>query len=170
MAKKKTDGTADPLETFATALEEYHSGRIAEADRLLAEVESAVPPSDPLAERARTFREICRKRQEARQNSPEPTSWEELYDRGVFLLNEGAWEEALRAFDEALALEPGAAPCVDYAVATLHARRKETAAALDRLRNAFTQAPEFRYMALHDPDFAALREVSEFKNLLENPQ
>lgn len=170
MAKRTAKGERNPLETFATALEQFHQGRIEEADRLLAEVESAVLPADPLAERARVFRQVCRKRQESQQNPPEPSTWEELSDRGVFLLNEGAWKEALRTFNQVLAMEPSAAPCVDYAVATLHARRKETAAALERLRQACTRAPEFRYMALHDPDFATLREVGEFKDLLENPQ
>lgn len=125
------------------------------------------PDEHALVERSRVFAALCERAQ--RRPSPRiPETTEERLTAATAALNNGDDELAERLVTLALAQQPNH-ELGYYLLAMVHARRGVTADALDALDRAMAINPDVRAQALHDADFAALRDSAAFKQLLARP-
>lgn len=166
-ARKRPDHST----AYDAALAEYAAGlellRRGDTAQALPKFESAskIATDEPeLAERARTYAILCRRR--LAPNAPGPTSAEGLYLTGVVRSNSGRPDEAVRLYDEALRLEPGA-PRILYARAAAWALQGNATAAVADLRTAVAADSTVRFQAASDPDFEKIRDEAQFIDVIE---
>lgn len=120
-----------------------------------------------LIDRARTHLAVCRRKIDPPAVEPEGgAAW---LTEAVVLSNEGRTEEALQAFEKALAGGAESAK-VYYARAAALAAADRSDEAIESLRLAIETDPENRAFALGDPDFERLRELAGFVELVEPPR
>ena len=138
----------------------------AAAAEALRNVIERYPDERELLERARLYLKVCERELEPKQAAPK-TADEWVYAATVSL-NAGDEVSAFRHLQRALA-EDNRHDHAHYMMAVVTARRGETAAALDHLRQAVSLNPENRSLARQDVDLEALREQPAFKIVLETP-
>jgi tetratricopeptide (TPR) repeat protein len=68
-------------------------------------------------------------------------SAEELYDRGVDLFSEGKYDDAISAYEQALAADPGFVDAL-HGLAMAQAQKGDLAAAIESAKRIITAAPE----------------------------
>lgn len=124
------------------------------------------PDERELLERARLYLKVCERELEPKQTTPK-TADEWVYAATVSL-NAGDEVSAFRHLQRALA-EDNRHDHAHYMMAVASARRGDTAAALDHLRQAVSLNPENRSLARQDADLEALREQPAFKAVLDAP-
>jgi len=150
--------------TYTSALERVHKGDYAGALEGFLSVEKMAAEEPELAERARTYAAVCR-----RKLAP-PASWpsgpEQRYHLGVVRANEGNLDEAIRLYDAALQEEPGS-PRIFYARAAARALQGNSAAAVADLRQAVAADPKCRHQAANDSDFERIRDEAAFIDVIE---
>jgi tetratricopeptide (TPR) repeat protein len=119
-----------------------------------------------IADRARTHLRTCEQRLSA-PPSP-PSSADGWLLEGVGLANEGRTDEAIAAFEKALAGGANATH-VHYARAAALAIADRQEEALEHLALAIEADPGTRFQSLTDPDFERLRETAGYVSLVEPP-
>jgi tetratricopeptide (TPR) repeat protein len=119
---------------------------------------------EEMVDRARMHLRVCQRKLDPPDWSP--SDGEDWLLEGVLLSNQGRLNEAVEAFDKAL--DGSADPAkVHYSKAAALALAERDEEALDALRRAIEENPEFRVYALGDPDFQRLRENAGFVGLVE---
>jgi tetratricopeptide (TPR) repeat protein len=119
-----------------------------------------------IADRARTHLRTCEHKLAAPPDPPATADGWLL--EGVGLANQGRANEAVAAFDKALAA--GAQPNhVHYARAAALAIADRNDEALEYLALAIEADPGTRFQSLSDPDFERLRETAGYVSLVEPP-
>jgi len=151
----------DPVvEAFEEALEAVHAGKWKDAaGRLERVIEETDQPE--IAARARQYLAVCR----AQMETPPADDGDDPFLQAVVLKNQGDLEGAL-------AIVGGGSGNDDrflYLAASIHALRKEGAAAEKALLRAVEINPKNRVYAFHDPDFSHLREHEEYAHLFSAP-
>jgi Tfp pilus assembly protein PilF len=135
------------------------------ADTLRAVIDR-YPDERELLERARLYLKVCERELTPREPTPR-TSEERVYAATV-ALNSGDEVAALQHLQGALA-ENRRSDHAHYMMSVVRARRGETDAALEHLRQAITLNPDNRSLARQDPDLDALRALEGFRAALEPP-
>jgi len=161
--RQPTLDEAAALRAFERAHKEFVRGRFAESRllfRALIEQHSGVAE---VTARSRTYLAIAEARM--RTESALPRSAEELYDRGVIELNRGHFVAAQEMFERALKRDSEGAH-IHYGLAATRARLGALEPALHALGRALELQPTLRVRAQHDPDLAALRNNSEYEQLI----
>src|SRR5215467_5853946 len=150
------------LKLYDEALALFHQQKFARAKQELEKVLEG--PSKELADRARIHLRIATQR----MNPPteqNPRSAEELYQRGVAMMNIGRWDDAREALLKARKAAPKA-DHIHYALAALDCLTGEADSAMANLKVAIELRSENRYHARNDEDFAFLQEDPRFTELL----
>jgi tetratricopeptide (TPR) repeat protein len=178
--KKKTAGTArnkaaearprhheeyeKAIGEFATALELFHKGELAEAKEIFESIRSSNPDEPVLTERAATFIRICNRRSQS--PAADPSTPEEYYYQAVVMINKGECDTAITLLDQALQASPSSARYL-YARASASAIKGDTEKAVSDLREAIAADPQIRFQATNDPDFEQIREEPAFIDIIE---
>jgi len=137
----------------------------AAADALRTVIER-YPDERELLERARLYLKVCERELEPKE--PAPKTADEWVYAATVALNAGDEATAVRHLQRALA-EDARHDHAHYMMAVASARRNDTAAALDHLRQAVSLNPENRSLARQDPDLEALRDEPAFRAAIEAP-
>jgi tetratricopeptide (TPR) repeat protein len=127
---------------------------------------TSFPTERALLERVRVFLDLCEREL---RNVSGPATVEERLTLATAALNNGDDDTADRLAQEVI----GAFPDHDlalYILAAVHSRRGNAEAALHYLRHAIKVSPDISAQARHDMDFARLRDVPEFRDLLERSE
>jgi len=135
----------------------------ASADALRAVIER-YPDERELLERARLYLKVCEREMEPKE--PATKTADEWVYAATVALNAGDEAAAHRHLQRALA-EDGRHDHAHYMMAVASARRNDSAAALDHLRQAVSLNPENRSLARQDPELDALRDEPAFKSALD---
>ncbi|RMG47871.1 MAG: hypothetical protein D6718_02730 [Acidobacteria bacterium] len=124
------------------------------------------PDVAEIVDRARVHLKACRTR--LAPAPPRPENASEWLHQAVCLTNQGRFDEALAALDEA---ERGGAPIarVAYVRASALALAGRAEEALVHLGRAIEADPDNRAYCLGDPDFDSLREMPGYVALVEPP-
>ena len=149
---------------YEVGLDLLRRGDVAGALAKFDGIQKSAAEEPELAERARTYGRLCRRRLAPPASGP--TSAEEFYLAGVVRSNDGRPDEALRFFNEALRLEPGA-PRILYARASAWALQGNSASAVTDLRTAVAADSTVRFQASRDPDFEKIRDEAQFIDVIE---
>lgn len=124
------------------------------------------PDERELLERARLYLKVCERELEPKE--PTPKTADEWVYAATVALNAGDETTAQRHLQRALA-EDTRHDHAHYMMAVVSARRNDSAAALDHLRQAVSLNPENRSLARQDPDLDVLRDEPAFRTALEAP-
>jgi len=150
---------------FATATALFGKGEFAEAKTYFDSVAASASAEEPiLADRARTFASICGKKTAAPDAGGSDA--ESCYHRGVVAANAGRLDEAWGFLEKAVALRPGDASIL-YARASVRGLQGDVAGAASELKRALVIDPTFRYQAVSDSDFDAVRDEAAFIDVIE---
>lgn len=122
------------------------------------------PDERELVERARLYLRVC-ERETARRPAGPQTPEERIYAATV-ALNAGDASVALAHLRQALADKPDS-DHGHYIMAVALSENGNRDDALDHLRKAIALNPDNRSLARQDPDLSSLRELAEFRELLD---
>ena len=125
----------------------------------------AFPSERAMLERVRVFLDLCER--ELRKVSG-PATIEERLTLATAALNDGDDDTADRLARDVIGTEPDHDLAL-YILAAVHSRRGDAEAALAYLRHAVQVSPDISAQARHDADFVVLRDVPEFRALLDPP-
>jgi tetratricopeptide (TPR) repeat protein len=124
------------------------------------------PEERELQERSQLYLRVC-ERETARQ-PPTPQSPQERVYAATVALNAGDTAAALEHLRRALSDSPDS-DHAHYIMAVALASKGESGQALEHLRRAISLNPENRSLARQDPDLETIRDIDEFRELLEAP-
>jgi len=147
-------GNEPLLETYGAALEAFHKGATAKAEKLFAKIAEECDQPE-LAERARQYLRIC--------GPASDTEIEDAFLAAVYEKNQGHLERALE-----LAKKGGRSSKDErfaYLEASVLALEERLGEAAEALGKAIEMNAKNRVHAFHDPDFTALRKSSEHSGL-----
>jgi tetratricopeptide (TPR) repeat protein len=122
------------------------------------------PSEGGLLDRARVYLALCERETVPRAQGPRTV--EERLTAATAALNDDDDGGAERLAESVLADAPDLELAL-YILAVVEARRGDRDRAFDLLRKAVTLSPDVRAQARHDPDFAILKEMESFRDLVE---
>jgi tetratricopeptide (TPR) repeat protein len=153
------------LEEFTAAVKVFHKGDFAKARAQFSAFVEKHPGEAEIRDRVLSYLAICERNLAPRD--PRLRDADDFYNHGVFLLNNGEYEEAARALEKALSLDAGNEKAL-YAMACVHARSGRKGEALETLREAIRANPANRILAASDTDFAEIGQDPEFAELVRS--
>lgn len=158
------DRYEEALGDFAAALELLHGGSYDEATGKFEEILGLLPEETGLADRARAYIAVCRRKTAPPPEDPRTT--DDLYYTGVMLANDGRLEDAMASLNRALEADPESATIL-YARAMIWAKSKKTEEAISDLRKALMIDPLLRFQLANDSDFEKIRDEAAFIDIIE---
>ena len=124
------------------------------------------PEERELVERARLYFQVC-ERETARRPPPSPENSSDEVFAATVALNAGDHAKAFAHLGRALEATPES-DHAHYIMAVALTDKGDSSSALQHLRRAIHLNPDNRSTALQDPDLSALRELSGFRDLLND--
>jgi tetratricopeptide (TPR) repeat protein len=124
------------------------------------------PEERELLERARLYLRVCERETAQRPAGPQ-TAQERVY-AATMALNAGDADTALNHLQRVLDQDPDN-DHAHYILAVALSSRDQPGKALDHLRRAITLNPDNRSLARQDPDLEGVRNLNEFRSMLDSP-
>jgi tetratricopeptide (TPR) repeat protein len=124
------------------------------------------PEERELLERARLYLRVCERETSQRPAGPQ-TPQERVY-AATMALNAGDAETALNHLQRAIDQDPDN-DHAHYILAVALSTREQPDRALQHLRRAITLNPDNRSLARQDPDLESVRDLDEFRSVLDTP-
>ena len=115
-----------------------------------------------LVDRAQTYIKICQNI--SKKEAIPSKTFDDLYENGVFLMNLGRYEDALKLFNKAIEKNPDHAKIL-YFMAAIYQSMGDTDQSLEFLKKSIQKDKYFKILAQNDSDFEDLREDKKFKIL-----
>ncbi|MBK8316036.1 MAG: tetratricopeptide repeat protein [Acidobacteria bacterium] len=151
------------MKAFEHAVRVFNKRMLEEARAMFENVVTRYHAEVEFVARSQTYIQICN--QKLVHHSATPRNADELYDRGVFALNIGDFQQAKSFFEKALRLKPDE-PHLLYSLAATHAQTGSLEQAIDYLKKSILIQPRLKSQALNDADFSGLRENKQFQEML----
>jgi len=160
--KTKKDEYQKALAAYSEAMKEFHKGKFDKASEALQNFLEKCPTEKELTDRAKIYISICEERaKEGKESFPLKTV-EDFYQHGVYKMNSGDFEEALKAFEKAQKMNPDDGK-IYYSMANLHCLTGQTELCLENLKKAIQIDKFFRILAQNETDFESVWEDKKFK-------
>ena len=151
------------MKAFEHAVRVFNKRLFEEARAMFENVITRYHAEVEFVSRSQTYIQICN--QKLVHHSATPRNADELYDRGVFALNIGDFQQAKSFFEKALRLKPDE-PYLLYSLAATHAQTGSLEQAIDYLKKSILIQPRLKSQALNDSDFSGLRDNKQFQEML----
>ena len=162
-----TKRAVQPFDRFEKGLRLLFKKDYAKAQKQFLAAKKAGSDNSELQARADQYLKVC----DRKVNPPKPfvpTTPEEEFDLAVFHHNQGAYEDALKAYQKALKRSKGDLDYVYYGMAASEACRGKAKKALEHLKKAIEIDERTRFFARSDPDFERLAKSDEFLKLVKS--
>ena len=160
--KKKVDSYEKAILSFGEAVKTFRKGSCEKAVEMFEALIEKHASERELVDRARAYIKICQKIT-TKATLPSKT-FNDLYESGVFLMNLGKYEEALKLFNKAIEKNPDHAKIL-YFMAAIYQSMGDSDQSLEFLKRSIQQDKYFKVLAQNDSDFEDLREDKKFKLL-----
>lgn len=170
MSSRKSAGAAserrpsEAVEGFEKAMKALGKRDFEKAKTAFEAILASHPAETEVRERSRAYLALCEKRLE-KKSAFRPKNLSDLLSQGVFLHNNGEFDEAVRLFRQAVDQQPKNGDAL-YCLAAATARAGQADAAVDALRSAIEVSPAARAQARADSDFDGLRQEPAFQSLV----
>ena len=158
--KIKKDAYDKALAAYGEAMKEFHKGKFERAHELLKTFTEKFDTDKELVDRAKMYLHIIREKGKKETGSLKTA--DDYFYYGIFKINEGAYEDALKLFEKALEMKEDEGKLY-YLMADTYILQGKTEEALDCLRKAFTKDKVFKILAQNETDFSPLWEDKKFK-------
>ena len=162
-APLRTANLDKALKDYEEALKLFARKDFSKAAHLFEALIKENPTEREVADRSRMYLSICKA--QTASAPAKPKSAQDHYLLGVIASNEGRLDEAADLFDKMIKLESGNDRGY-YELAAVCSLKSDRSGAMANLSRAIDLNPANRVYALNDADFDALREDSEFMQLL----
>lgn len=160
--KKKIDSYQKAISSFGDAVKDFRKGNYEKAvESFNALIENHASEKE-LVDRAQTYLKISQKIK--KQETIPSKTFEDCYENGVFLMNQGKYEDALKLFNMAIEKNPDNAKIL-YSMAAIYQSMGDTDQSLEFLKKSIQKNKSFKILAQNDSDFEKLREDKKFKIL-----
>ncbi len=162
MTEKKTlkDDYQKALSAYGQAVKEFHKGDMEKAGELLASFVDKYASERELVDRARVYLAIAQKRQ--KREVVHLKTFEDHYLYGVYKINQGDYEGALKTLEKALEFKTDEGK-IYYLMADAYCLMGQVDPCLDNLKKAVAKDKVFAVLAQNETDFAAYRDDKRFK-------
>ncbi len=160
--KAKKDEYQKALSAYAEAIKEFRRERFDKAVEALGAFIEKHPAEKELIDRARIYVAVAESRLKGKGEPVVLKTAEDLYQYGIFKLNAGDHDEALKLLERAEKLEPESGK-VSYALADLTCLMGRTEECFEHLKKAVQLDKSFRVLAQNEPDFEPVWEDKKFK-------
>ena len=162
--RTKKDEYQKALAAYTDAMKEFHKGRFEKASDLLRGVIEKHAAEREFTDRAKMYLAICEARLKETREVPAPKTFEDFCHFGVYQMNMGRDEEALKLLGKALKLKPEEA-IAHYLTAAVLVRMNKLEEAFEPLKKAVQIDKIYKIMAQNEADFAPLWEDRKFRLL-----
>ncbi len=160
--KIKKDAYDKALAAYGEAMKEFHKGRFDRAQEMLKAFTEKFDAEKELVDRARVYLQIVKEK--GKKETVSLKTADDYFYCGIYKINEGAYEEALKLFEKALELKEDEGKFY-YLMADAYMLQGKTEEALEHLRKAFMKDKVFKILAQNETDFSPLWEDKKFKLL-----
>jgi len=164
--KKKTsiNDYQKALSSFSKAMKYFHKGDFDKAKPALKDFIKSHSEEKELLDRAKLYIDIIQGREE--KESIPLKSFDDYYQQGIFLLNQGRYEESLELLKKANKKKAKQAK-VYYALANVFCLMDQKDKCIANLRKAMELDEFYGILAQNETDFEVFREDEEFNSLFE---
>jgi tetratricopeptide (TPR) repeat protein len=160
--KTKKDEYQKALAAYAEAIKEFRREKFDKAIETLRSFIEKFPAERELVDRARIYVAVSENRLKGKGESVALKTAEDHYQYGIYKMNAGEHDEALKLFEKAAKLEPESGK-ISYGLADLCCRMGQVEDCLENLKKAVQIDKSFRVLAQNEPDFEPLWEDKKFK-------
>ncbi len=158
--KARKDSYDKALAAYGEAMREFHKGRFERAQELLKSFTEKFDAEKELVDRAKMYGNLIRER--GKKETIALKTADDYFYHGIFKINEGAYEDALKLFEKALEMKEDEGK-IFYLMADAYILQGKTDEALEYLRKAFLKDKFFKILAQNETDFSSLWEDKKFK-------
>lgn len=147
------------LAEYGEAMKEYRKGNFPKASERLKALIKKYPAEKELVNRAELYLSVSEEKQKKKKLSLK--TFEDHYQYGVYKLNQGDYEEALKHLDKAQEIKPkqGKVFYLKALVNMLMERKEQT---LENLKKAVQLDKFFKILAKNEVEFEPLKEDKKF--------
>jgi len=160
--KIRKDEYQKALAAYSEAMKEFHKGKFEKASEALQNFLEKYSTEKELTDRAKIYISICGERVKTDKESFPLKTVEDYYQYGVYRMNSGDFEEALKSFEKAQKMNPDDGK-IYYAMADLYCLSGQTELCLENLKKAIQLDKFFRILAQNETDFESVWEDKKFK-------
>lgn len=158
--KVKRDNYQKALSAYSQAMKVFHKGEYEKATELLKDFKDKHPSEKELVDRAKIYLEICRVRK--KKEKIQLKTFNDYYEYGVYKINQGDYEEALKLLGKAQEIKPKEGK-IFYLMADAYCLIGKPERCLEHLRKAIHIDKYLGILAQNEPDFEPLWEDKKFK-------
>ena len=158
--KAKKDVYEKALSAYSEAVREFRKGKVEKAKELFAAFPEKYDSEKELVDRSRMYLAVIQEK--GKKEAFPPKSAEDYYQHGVYKMNMGDFEGALKSLEKALEMNAEEGK-VFYLMADLHCLKGDAETALEYLKKAIQKDKFFRTLAQNEIDFEPLWEDKKFK-------
>jgi tetratricopeptide (TPR) repeat protein len=160
--KARKDEYQKALAVYAEAMKEFRKDKFDKASEMLKTFLEKYTTERELMDRARIYLSICEERSKTTKDSFPLKTVEDYYQNGVYKMNSGDFEEAIKSFEKAQKMSPDDGK-IYYSMANLYCLMGQTEPSLENLKKAIQVDKLFRILAQNETDFEPLWEDKKFK-------
>jgi tetratricopeptide (TPR) repeat protein len=158
--KTKKDIYEKALSSYGEAMKEFHKGKLDKAEELLKAFLEKYDTEKELVDRARLYLQMARER--GKKETISLKTFDDHLNYGVYKINSGAYEEALKLLEKALEMKEDEGR-IYYLMADAYVLMGKTDEAMECLKKAFQKDKFYRILAQNENDFAPLWDDKKFK-------
>jgi tetratricopeptide (TPR) repeat protein len=163
LAKEKSKKKSEfqkVLKAYDQAMKVFRKGDNVKALELMKAFIEKYSSEKEIVDRARIYQTICEAR--LKKEKINLKTFEDYYQYGVYKVNQGDFEEALKVLDKARQMKPKEAKIL-YLMADAYCLMEEKEECLANLKKAIQMDKYFSILAQNESDFESLREDKKFK-------
>ncbi len=156
------DTLKQALAAYSLAMKMFHKGNFEKAFEALKLFLDKFPNEKELLDRAQIYLEICARRLDKEKEVLD--TFDDYYQFGIFKMNQGEYQSALKALEKAFAIKPKESKVL-YLTAVVYNLLSEKEKCLEYLEKAIKQDEYFSILAQNESDFEELWEDQDFKTI-----
>ena len=158
--KTRKDAYEKALAAYGEAMKEFHKGKFDRAQELLKAFTEKFDTEKELVDRAKVYLQAIKEK--GKKETVSLKTADDYFYHGIFKINEGAHEEAIKLFEKALEMK-GEEGKLYYMMADAYMLQGKTDDALEYLKKAFLKDKVFKILAQNETDFSAFWDDKKFK-------
>lgn len=158
--KVTIDSYEKTLSAYGQAVKAFRRGECKKATDYFAVFIEKHPAEKELVDRAKIYMKICEDK--AKKDVIALKDFDDYYEMGVYRMNQGAYEEALKLLHKALEIDSGEGKII-YLIGKVHYLMGDKDKFLDNLKSAIQVDKTFKVFAQNDLDIDDMKDNKKFK-------
>ncbi|MBN1223453.1 MAG: tetratricopeptide repeat protein [Candidatus Aminicenantes bacterium] len=158
--KAKKDLYEKTVASYGQAAKAFRRGDCQKAKEYFEAFVEKFPNEKELVDRAQIYLKICRDK--GKKDTIPLQTFEDYYEMGVYRMNQGDYEEALKLFKKALDKNPDTGKIL-YLIGKTNYKIGQNEEFFVNLKAAIQKDSSIRVFAQNDPDIEELKEDKKFK-------